>query len=135
MEVKPSRVHDHINDRGRIHSPSDTTKEALWLDRLACTFRQADSNLALVVYTDNQGAIPLSKNPVQHNASKHIDVRYHFLQDCVTSRKLARENIPMPRCLLAVPIPITSPPDGHKKIPISLSRTRGQFRTIGLATL
>jgi hypothetical protein len=32
---------------------------------------------------NNQSAIALYKNPVYHNRSKHIDVHYHFLQECV----------------------------------------------------
>jgi len=30
---------------------------------------------------DNQGAINLAKNPVNHQRSKHIDIRYHFIRD------------------------------------------------------
>ncbi|PNX85850.1 hypothetical protein L195_g041924 [Trifolium pratense] len=33
------------------------------------------------VYCDNSSAIKLSKNPVLHGRSKHIDVRFHFLRD------------------------------------------------------
>ncbi|BBG96765.1 hypothetical protein Prudu_005670 [Prunus dulcis] len=33
------------------------------------------------VYCDNSSAIKLSKNPVLHGKSKHIDVHYHFLRD------------------------------------------------------
>jgi hypothetical protein len=32
---------------------------------------------------DNQSVIPLSKNSVFHDRSKHIDVRYHYLRKCV----------------------------------------------------
>jgi hypothetical protein len=32
---------------------------------------------------DNQSAIALSKNPVLHDRSKHIDTRFHFLRACV----------------------------------------------------
>jgi hypothetical protein len=32
---------------------------------------------------DNQSAIALSKNPVLHDRSKHIDTRFHFLRVCV----------------------------------------------------
>lgn len=32
------------------------------------------------VYCDNSSAIKLSKNPVMHGRSKHIDVRFHFLR-------------------------------------------------------
>ena len=43
--------------------------------------------------SDSQGALVLGKNPVHHNASKHIEVRYHFVRDCVTKGKLDLENI------------------------------------------
>lgn len=36
-----------------------------------------------MVYCDNISAIKLSKNPVMHGRSKHIDVRFHFLRDLV----------------------------------------------------
>ena len=32
---------------------------------------------------DNQPAIALTKNLVLHDRSKHIDVKFHFLRDCV----------------------------------------------------
>ena len=72
---------------------SDAAKEALWLDWLAHTFRQVDSNSAPVVYNDSQGVVALSKNPVHHNASKHIDVQYHLVRDCVISGKIGLEKI------------------------------------------
>ena len=53
---------------------SDMVKENLWLDRVACMFRQVVPNSAPIVYNDNAGDVALSKNPVYHNASKHIDV-------------------------------------------------------------
>ncbi|XP_050232866.1 secreted RxLR effector protein 161-like [Mercurialis annua] len=33
------------------------------------------------VFCDNSSTIKLSKNPVMHGRSKHIDVRFHFLRD------------------------------------------------------
>jgi hypothetical protein len=33
-----------------------------------------------IILADNQSAIKLSKNPQHHNRTKHIDVRYHFIQ-------------------------------------------------------
>ena len=38
---------------------------------------------ATVIRVDNKSAIELSKNPVNHNRSKHIDVRFHFIRDQV----------------------------------------------------
>ena len=72
---------------------SDAAKEALWLGRLAHTFGQVDSDSAPVVYNDSQGVVAPLRNPIHHNASKNINVRYHFVWDCVTSRKLGLENI------------------------------------------
>ncbi len=37
---------------------------------------------------DNQSAIALSKNPVFHERSKHIDVRYHYIRECVDEDKI-----------------------------------------------
>ena len=36
-----------------------------------------------VLKVDNQPAIALAKNPVLYDRSKHIDVKFHFLRDCV----------------------------------------------------
>ena len=32
---------------------------------------------------DNESAIKLATNPVQHSRTKHIDIRHHFLRDHV----------------------------------------------------
>jgi hypothetical protein len=35
---------------------------------------------------DNSSTIKLSKNPIMHGHSKHIDVRFHFLRDITRDR-------------------------------------------------
>lgn len=52
--------------------------QAIWLQRILeeLHFKQ---NHSIVIYCDNNSAIKLSKNPVLHGRSKHIDVKYHFL--------------------------------------------------------
>ena len=37
---------------------------------------------------DNHSAIALSRNPVFHDRSKHIDVRYHFIRECVDEGRI-----------------------------------------------
>jgi hypothetical protein len=32
---------------------------------------------------DNESAIKIANNPVQHSRTKHIDIRHHFLRDHV----------------------------------------------------
>ena len=38
-----------------------------------------------MIFEDNQGAIALSKNAVNHQRSKHIDIRYHFIRTQVNN--------------------------------------------------
>ena len=40
----------------------------------------------MCVFCDNTSAINLSKNPVQHLKSKHIEIRYHFIWDLVEEK-------------------------------------------------
>jgi hypothetical protein len=48
----------------------------------------------VVVNVDNQGAIGLARNPVSHNKSKHIDIKYHFVRECVHNNKIELEYVP-----------------------------------------
>ncbi|PNX98622.1 endoribonuclease dicer 2-like protein, partial [Trifolium pratense] len=54
--------------------------QGIWLSRILA---QIDSrkNSCITIYCDNSSSIKLSKNPVMHGRSKHIDVRFHFLRD------------------------------------------------------
>ena len=40
------------------------------------------------IFEDNQGTIDLSKNPVNQQRSKHIDVRYRFICSTQNARKI-----------------------------------------------
>ncbi|KAG8064903.1 hypothetical protein GUJ93_ZPchr0004g39485 [Zizania palustris] len=44
-----------------------------------------------VLKMDNQSAIALSRNPVLHDRSKHIDTKFHFIRECVDSGKICLE--------------------------------------------
>ena len=37
----------------------------------------------LTIYCDNISAINISKNPVQHSRTKHIEIRHHFIHELV----------------------------------------------------
>lgn len=43
---------------------------------------------SLKIFVDNMSAINLSRNPVEHGRSKHIDLRFHFLRDLVEQIKI-----------------------------------------------
>ncbi|XP_028098760.1 uncharacterized protein LOC114298399 [Camellia sinensis] len=54
--------------------------QAIWLRRLLEELHYHQQG-PTPVYCDSSSEIKLSKNPVLHGRSKHIDVRYHFLRD------------------------------------------------------
>ena len=51
---------------------------------------------------DNQPAITLAKNPVLHDRSKHIDVKFHFLRDCVDGGQIVIQFVETARQLTNV---------------------------------
>ena len=51
----------------------------------------------MIVYCDNSSAIDISKNPVQHSKTKHIEIRYHFIKDLVERKIVCLEYIPTER--------------------------------------
>ena len=56
--------------------------EAVWLRKL---FSELFGHVldTTVILCHNQSGIRLSENPVFHDRSKHIDIRYHFIRDTV----------------------------------------------------
>ena len=42
---------------------------------------------------DNESAVKLANNPVQHSRTKHIDIRHHFLRDYVAKNDISLEGV------------------------------------------
>ena len=40
---------------------------------------------------DNKSAMSLCKNPVFHERSKHIDIKYHYIRECVENGNMQIE--------------------------------------------
>jgi len=67
--------------------------EAIWLKKmLVSLFRQRME--ATSVYCDNHSCIKLSENPVFHDRSKHINIRCHFIKDCVQRGAVQLQYVP-----------------------------------------
>ncbi|WVZ87756.1 hypothetical protein U9M48_034345 [Paspalum notatum var. saurae] len=60
---------------------STASTQALWLARLLGDLLGRDTE-AVELRVDSKSALALAKNPVFHERSKHIRVRYHFIRDC-----------------------------------------------------
>lgn len=56
--------------------------QGVWLRKLLSQITDAKPG-PVIMYIDNKSAIDLAKNPVFHGRSKHIDIRYHFIRECV----------------------------------------------------
>ena len=61
---------------------ANATKEAIWLHTLL-TKLDFPPTTATMIYADNQGCIALANNPVSHSRTKHIDICYHFIRECI----------------------------------------------------
>eukprot|EP00253_Pinus_taeda_P032031 PITA_32031 len=59
--------------------------EAIWMRKILVGLFDQRMD-ATVIYCDNQSCIKLFENPVFHDRSKHIDIRYYHLRDCVARR-------------------------------------------------
>ncbi|KAL2231405.1 UNVERIFIED_CONTAM: Retrovirus-related Pol polyprotein from transposon TNT 1-94 [Sesamum indicum] len=70
---------------------TEAFKEALWLSGLLNEIGFLKKKP--VIFSDSQSAIQLCKNPVFHDRTKHIDVRYHFIRDIVGKNKIQLEKI------------------------------------------
>jgi hypothetical protein len=42
---------------------------------------------------DNESAVKIANNPVQHSRTKHIDIRHHFLRDHVAKGDIILEGV------------------------------------------
>lgn len=61
---------------------STTSCEAIWLQKLLVNLLKERME-ATRILCDNQSCIKLPENVVFHDRSKHIDMKCHFIRDCV----------------------------------------------------
>jgi Reverse transcriptase (RNA-dependent DNA polymerase) len=60
---------------------SDTSRQIKWIQSI---FSELGFALkAIPICADNQGSIFIGSNPVQERRTKHIDIRYHYVRECI----------------------------------------------------
>ena len=65
---------------------TSATYQGIW-NRLISELNGVEEK-PMKLLVDNQPAITLSKNPVHHNRTKHINTRYHFIWQCVEEKRI-----------------------------------------------
>jgi hypothetical protein len=78
---------------------STASCEAIWLRKLLAGLFDQELD-PTVIYCDNQSCIKLSENPVFHDRSKHIEIRYHFIRDKIQKGAVKLQYIPIPMALM-----------------------------------
>jgi len=61
--------------------------QGIWMKRILNQIGHSHCKY-ITIFCDNSSTIKLSKNPVMHGRSKHIDVRFHFLRDLIKDGEL-----------------------------------------------
>eukprot|EP00253_Pinus_taeda_P015967 PITA_15967 len=67
-------------DEAEYIAASMASYEVVWLRKLFSELFRFTLD-TIVIMCDNQSGIHLSENPVFHDRSKHIDIRYHYIRD------------------------------------------------------
>ncbi|GJX31394.1 retrovirus-related pol polyprotein from transposon TNT 1-94 [Tanacetum coccineum] len=73
-------------------SAEKACQQALWMKQALINYDVRLNDVPIMC--DNKGAIDLSKNPVQHSRTKHIEIRHCFLCDNVQKGHISIEKVP-----------------------------------------
>ena len=61
---------------------TEVIKEAIWLKTFLGEIASLDD--PIMVFCDNQSVVHLTNDPMFHERTKHIDIRYHFVCDVIS---------------------------------------------------
>ena len=65
---------------------TSTTCQGIWLNRLISELKGVEEKPSKL-FVENQSVITLSKNPVHHSGTQHIDTCYHFIRQCIEEKR------------------------------------------------
>ncbi len=73
---------------------ANAVQEAKFLRQLCKDMKVSAGEDSVLIQVDNQGAINLARNPVHHQRSKHIDIKYHFIRSEIQAGIVSLEYVP-----------------------------------------
>ena len=89
-------------------------KEQIWILRFLSEIGY-EANDQNVIYCDNQSAIALAHNPEHHARTKHIDIQYHFVRNCVEDGRTRLKYCPT-EDMVADGLTKALGPDRHRRL-------------------
>ncbi|GKA47027.1 hypothetical protein Tco_0739910 [Tanacetum coccineum] len=78
-----------LSSRSEAITSRKACQQALWMKQALIDYGIRLDDVPIMC--DNKGAIDLSKNPVQHSRTKHVEIRHHFLRDNVQKANISIE--------------------------------------------
>ena len=81
-KTKKQTVVSRSSAEAEYRSMATTACELIWL-RTLLNDLTISYCFPAQLYCDNRAAIHIAANPVHHERTKHIEIDYHFIRDCV----------------------------------------------------
>jgi hypothetical protein len=72
---------------------SVAVREAVWLRKVLTDLFDHEMD-PTIIHCDNQSCVKLSENPVFHDRSKHIEIKYHYIRDMVQRKAVHVQYLP-----------------------------------------
>jgi hypothetical protein len=72
---------------------SHAAKQILWMFSEMEEVGYAQGKLG-VLYNNNSGAVALTRNTKHNSRVKHIDIRHHFIHDCIENGDITVLHVP-----------------------------------------
>ena len=65
-------------------SLTSAAQEAIWMKEFYKDL--GEEQKTITIYEDNRSAISLTENPVQHQRTKHIDIKFHYIREAIKNQ-------------------------------------------------
>jgi hypothetical protein len=70
-----------------------TVREVVWLHKLLANLSEHVLDSTIIHY-GNQSCVKIYDNPVFHDKSNHIEIKYHFIGDMVQRKEVLVQYLP-----------------------------------------
>ena len=92
MENSQTKSLAHSSTEVEYMAMSDCCHQISWIQNLLKELNIEVQKMSLCC--DNQGAIFLGSHPIQESRTKHMDIRFHYIRECVELKKVELLYIP-----------------------------------------